>query len=409
MCLRTLFLYLIGNRQAIRAIAADRRALWIGLLFVLSAGFAREYDGEDLLHEPWYALIPVGASLASSFVLYTATYGVACLKRTSGPNFALGYRSFLGLFWMTAPLAWLYAIPYERFLSPLEATRANLWTLAVVSAWRVFLMMRVAGTLMGYGGRAVFLVMAFADAVVLTVLRFVPVPLFDIMGGIRLSPEERVIQSAACFVCFWGTLTLPVWVIGTLIIWGRTVFRGATPDWPPFDDEPKPGFAGVLAFAVASVLIWFAILPFTQPEQILRRRVEQAMEQGRMEAALQVMSAHTRDEFPPHWDPPPRPRYGQSQMLLFDVLDTIVAEPPAPWVRDIYWQKFEDWLFSPPSPRWTRQRDKDEMRRAARLLQQSPEGPDLLGKLREAAGKENGRSDLARYLKQLEEIFSEKD
>jgi hypothetical protein len=410
MRLRTLFFYLIGSRAAIRTIAADRQALWIGLLFVLSAGFSREYDGEDLLHEPWYALIPVGASLASSFVLYTATYGIFSWKHASGPGFLPGYRSFLGLFWMTAPLAWLYAIPYERFLSPLEATRANLWTLAVVSVWRVFLMMRVVGTLMGYGGRAVFLVMAFADAVMLTVLKFVPFPIFEIMGGVRLSPEESLIRNAACFVCFWGTVTLPVWGIGTLVIWGTTLSRGLKPDWPAFDDEPKPGSAGVLAFALAAVLVWFAILPFTQPEQILRRRVEQDMERGEIGAGLHLMSAHEPSDFPPHWDAPPRARYGQNEILLFDILDTIAVEPPAPWVRDVYLQKFEDWLFAPPRRYWVRQRDATQLRRAAVLLRQLPEGPALLGKMREAAAKKDGRSDyVARYLGQLEEIFSEKD
>jgi hypothetical protein len=54
MQVRTIFLYLIGNRQAILDIAADRRWLGIGALFVLSAGLAREYDQEDLVHEPWF-------------------------------------------------------------------------------------------------------------------------------------------------------------------------------------------------------------------------------------------------------------------------------------------------------------------------------------------------------------------
>ena len=39
MRIRTLALYLIGYRQAILTLAADRRALWVGFLFVLSANF----------------------------------------------------------------------------------------------------------------------------------------------------------------------------------------------------------------------------------------------------------------------------------------------------------------------------------------------------------------------------------
>ena len=52
----TLPLYLIGSRRAILDIASSRWSLLIGAIFVLSAGFAREYDGEDLIGEPWHAL-----------------------------------------------------------------------------------------------------------------------------------------------------------------------------------------------------------------------------------------------------------------------------------------------------------------------------------------------------------------
>src|SRR5919204_6475497 len=123
MPIRTLLRYLLGDRQAIFVIAADRWALVLGFLFVLSAGFAREYDGEDLLHEPWHAVLPVGASLLTSFLLFSLTYGVAKAKGASGPPFLAAYGVFLSLFWVTAPLAWLYAIPYQRFLGPVEATQ----------------------------------------------------------------------------------------------------------------------------------------------------------------------------------------------------------------------------------------------------------------------------------------------
>src|SRR5580700_9011821 len=115
MDIRTLFRFLIGDRQAILEIAADRRALWVGLLLVVSAAFARDYDGEDLVHEPWRLLLPLGASVASSFVLFLLTFGKAIASDAARPSFLTAYRSFLTLFWMTAPLAWLYAVPYERF------------------------------------------------------------------------------------------------------------------------------------------------------------------------------------------------------------------------------------------------------------------------------------------------------
>src|SRR5262245_18201075 len=99
MGIGTLLRYLIGDRQAILAIAGSRHSLWIGFLFVLSAGLAREYDGEDLLHEPWYAVIPLAASLASSLLLFTLAYGLAVGKGESGHEAPRRYLTFLGLFW----------------------------------------------------------------------------------------------------------------------------------------------------------------------------------------------------------------------------------------------------------------------------------------------------------------------
>src|SRR5262245_21291219 len=114
MGLSTLLRYLIGDRRAIEEIASDRRALWLGFLFVQSAGFARDYDGEDLYHEPWHLLLALAASLAASLVFFTLCFCKVLASEAPRPSFFSGYLSFLGLFWMTAPLAWLYAIPYER-------------------------------------------------------------------------------------------------------------------------------------------------------------------------------------------------------------------------------------------------------------------------------------------------------
>lgn len=58
MTITTILKYLCGNRQSILRIAASHDAIWVGGLLVLSAGLAREYDGEDLWHQPWHLLLP---------------------------------------------------------------------------------------------------------------------------------------------------------------------------------------------------------------------------------------------------------------------------------------------------------------------------------------------------------------
>src|SRR5262249_61264180 len=118
--------------------------------------------------------------------------GVELLTRAPDPTFLSAPRSFLSLFWRPSPLPWFYAVPYERFLSVADAVRANLLTLALVSAWRVALMTRVVSVLMGYRvGAAFVLVMAYADAVALALLWFAPLPSITFMGGGRLSECAR--------------------------------------------------------------------------------------------------------------------------------------------------------------------------------------------------------------------------
>jgi len=336
MTIRTIVAYLFGSRAAIREIAACRNAVWLGFLFVLSAGFAREYDGEDLLHEPWHLGIPLVASLGTSFLLY-------CLLPTRGnaelaPEFSFwrGYRSFLSLYWMTAPLAWLYAIPVERLLSAGEATRANLWLLGIVAAWRVILMIRVVSVLFNVKFRhALFPVMLFADTVALVLLFLTPLPVVSIMGGIRLTESEQLIQATVFRVGFTGVLTWPVWLIGMV-----AVRSSATGPWiPGFGASYDRRIAlSAWGLAVCALVVWIPILPVTQTEQQLRWRVESDLRAGRIDSALDTMSSHSRSDFPAHWEPPPRVGYGEKKPSLVSVLTVVYFREPD-WVRAAYFEK----------------------------------------------------------------------
>src|ERR1700724_2138456 len=148
MKLTTLFRYLIGQRSAIEEIASNRNSLLIGFLFCLSAALARHYDGKYFWREPWLLLAPAAASILTSSILFLAIYLATSTKaRRLLPGIIPSYLTFLGLYWMTAPLAWLYGIPYERFLNEVNAAQANLWTLELVSVWRVLLISRVVAVL----------------------------------------------------------------------------------------------------------------------------------------------------------------------------------------------------------------------------------------------------------------------
>jgi hypothetical protein len=369
----TLFRYLIGDRRAIQAIATDRRALGIGLLFVLSAALAREYDGADLLHEPWYLFLPLGASLVSSFVLFSLVYAMAVMKRAPGPGFWAAYFSFLGVFWMTAPLAWLYAIPYERFLSAGDATAANLCTLGLVATWRVLLISRVISVLLGYRFvAALCIVLAFADTVVLIALAASPLQIFAVMGGIRFTESQKVLYETGVTVAFGGICTLPIWGIAGLIF-----LCTGKPAWQmPLTDPPGRTQSGrdLLYIALASVGIWVFLLPLPQQEQQLRYEVEHALNSGRIDEALGTMSEHSPDDFPPHWDPPPQLGFREKGLSMVSIFRAMERHPPAAWVQQLYFEKLR--AFGSGGP--FHELADDDLTVVLKIMQRLPEGPATL-------------------------------
>jgi hypothetical protein len=397
--IETLVRYLIGDRQAILALAADRRAVWVGLLFVLSAGFAREYDGQDLLRDPWHLFVPLIASLAASFLLFLVTCSRLFPQREDRPPFLSAYRSFLILFWMTAPLAWLYAVPYERFLSAGDATRANLWTLAIVAAWRVLLMTRVVSVVTARGPwPSFFLVMAFADAVALAAVAVMPKPIIPIMGGVRYTESEQAVLSATVTVFVGGMFSAPIWLIGAI-----AAFSTGKPVWqvPAIPPSPSPIGRGAWIVSVASLLVWLPILPFTQNEQQLRTRVEEAMKNGRIADGLELMSAHAKSDFLPGWDPPPRVGYGERSPTLHDVLVQLAEQDRSTWVRDSYIDKLmhtiDDWY------RITPEREA-ELFALVRILRRMPEGPAVAARFVKELGRSVYKSEDSACFVALKEL-----
>lgn len=304
MSVWTLIRYLMGDRAAILEIASSRHALWVGLLFVLSAGFAREYDGEDLLSEPWHLFIPLGASLVASFVLYFMLRA-SCEETFLDfrAYFFSDYASFLGLFWMTAPLAWLYAIPYERFCEPRLAIDLNLGTLGLVALWRMALMIRVAcvcAAMRPLGATAA--VMTFGSGAFGLASLFLSLPMLSIMGGLRAFDEKTNLQRAVEGGLGCHSLLLFTFCGIAAAVLTATGKKG----WSvPPTQRQLPGI-GLVGLACLSLLVWIPLLPRMQPEQQRRRQVEKAIDQGRYADAVEMLAHTPREAFPPCWMPPPR-------------------------------------------------------------------------------------------------------
>ncbi|HET6881577.1 MAG TPA: hypothetical protein VFI31_15545 [Pirellulales bacterium] len=371
---RTFWSFLRGDNEAILRLASADRMLGIGLLFVLSAALAREYDGVDLLAEPWHFVLPLAASLGTSFVLFCLLFGVGKARRMDHVPFGRAYLRFLTLYWMTAPLAWLYALPVESVFGPIEATMSNLVLLGVVAAWRVFLMTRAVETLFGAGAFAAWsVVLLFADLVALAALAFVPKPVVSIMGGISHTDAEIAIFNVTFMVGIACVVSLPVWLLATAVV----IRHGGRWKFALSDARPttRPSL-GLRLFAVASVAVWIVVLPLTQPKQQLARRVNEDLKSGRIWEAVAEMSTHQRNDFPARWEPPPHIGYGEREPPILDIIEAVLASDAPDWVRSVFTEKFGNTLYDTRllSPD---EIDDEELGRYVRVLLRLPQGPSF--------------------------------
>jgi hypothetical protein len=353
--LSTLLGYLIGKSDAIREISANRSALQLGFLFCLAAALARHYDGKYLLREPWFLLAPTGASIVTSTILFLFICAATAIKaRSLLPEIPASYLSFLGLYWMTAPLAWLYGIPYERFLNEVDAAQANVWTLEVVSLWRVLLISRVVSVLTPcsfFSGLTKVGVPAFS--LLYVALAYVRMPLVDWMGGVRVPPSVRPVADAYLMASLYGFFVIVfgwiTWLVSLAIASPEATLEGFRLTRTGRMGKALPMLAG------AVILLFTIALPWTQREQRLRYEVESLLKKDDIEEALNLLTRHTQNEFPPQWTPPPWPEYGEGEKhpSLVQIMIALNSRKDIPeWVRSAYKEKAEFRFGSPalPSP-----------------------------------------------------------
>jgi len=325
--------YLVGNRQAILRISMSMGAVIIGALFVLSAGLAREYDGEDLLAEPWHLLIPFGASLVTSFVLFSAVWLAGRKRRTEPMPFWKAYRGFLSLYWATAPLAWLYAIPVERFMAPVPAVWLNYSLLLIVSIWRVVVITRAIAVTNSCSTGAACSIAVLISMIIATIASIIaPAPVSHFMSGIRIPPDELLVsQLTELMVCGAMPGFLIALISAFLLIKRDTAWRF------PAEEGPHARLGRpLMGFAIAAVLIWIPLLPGPQSEQRLRRKVETEVDRSNFVGAIQLLSLHASTDFPPHWRPPPRTADDHRQYNTFILYREALRSNAPTWVCDSY-------------------------------------------------------------------------
>jgi hypothetical protein len=385
MTVLTLLGYLFGSRSAIEQVAADPWAVPVGLVLVVAAALARSYRSRDLARQPWHLLLPAVAALTVALLLWA---GLAAKLPSSAqaPPWPVGLRSVAALVLLTSPLAFLYALPFERLFGWPGAVRARLLTLGLVATWRVTLIVRALAVLLDDHLRlALCLVLLVVDGAALGGLiltgmmkarRGTATPmLLGVMSGIEAhaapirEPGRDLLRRWTAIVTVLGFISLPVWIFWLDRIRGASAVRWCELVTVPATVAPT---LGVWLVAGGAVGLFAVLLPWSQRQPRLRGRVEALLLGGREQEALRLMSAHERANFPPDWIPPPEDHFRDPPRLI-DLVEAVLREPQADWVRALYLERFRVYL---DDPLWYWYYD-DELERVTAILKALPDGPVL--------------------------------
>lgn len=112
-------------------LSLGKREFFFSMALVLLAGFGRA----------WHTAAPnliIAALTSWGYVLCLGMYLWVLFALIGAKEWRFGrVLTFIG---MTAPVAWLHAIPLERMLAPYEAEQASMIVFLVVTVWRIALL-----------------------------------------------------------------------------------------------------------------------------------------------------------------------------------------------------------------------------------------------------------------------------
>ncbi len=302
MNLNTYFKFLTGDRDSIIKVAEDSNNYIYGAILVLSAGLSREYDWHYLPAGPWHLLKPFLGSTLVAFLIFNTLKTTLGFKYKLPGGYFRSFRSFLGVFWLTAPFAWPYCIPYERFTTPLTTAKINLWTLLIVSILRVSLMVRIVSVLTNLRVRAAIpQVMKICSIVAFFALIVFNSNIVGFMGGIQnLTDVQKLminVTGPLVPIAFFG---IPIFFTLSLIL-NRFERPYCTFVINEYDNSKIN--KRLMIFSVSAILIWLPILPFTQREQYHASKVYNLLMDGEIKQATKYMNSLELHDFPPQYEP----------------------------------------------------------------------------------------------------------
>ena len=216
------FKMLIGDEQAILKIYSSKHLVSFGAAMVVTAGVARLAWLEVPVRElPYHLATPFLASIISASILYF--FIGRALKRRGDQSTQIPYFSYLGIYWLTAPLAWFYALPVEHYFDESKAMIANLLLLLLVATWRVAFIMRVLNTLGGWSGWQAFLIVFRGLLFIMLPISLWGGMLMAIVVGMAGNPSPGTDDYIYVMIARFFFFATPVLLIVTHIAYRRNI------------------------------------------------------------------------------------------------------------------------------------------------------------------------------------------
>jgi hypothetical protein len=315
----------------------------------VSAGVARNYD------QVWFGdsfpliFTPLLFSALSGLWLFAFVRKVWTRERDKPPEAGeskgrSALSSFFGVFWMTAPLAWLYAIPVERWFDETEAARWNISLLAIVAIWRVMLMSRAVSVIGGwpflYSLTRVAIPASLETIALMMAGSLTAKRIMADMAGLRNSPAEEVITHAYSFTS--GAMFMVL--AGSLLMLGfywKSRPPAGKAGWVPHPRGRPWHLPWVFLILTAAFWTLASIKP--QQEQRLSQEAVRLEKEKNWAGLVSFLSKHEAHEFAPSVPLPPAVYEYSSWERISSVLAELSPATPA-WIRRLYLSRLEELL-----------------------------------------------------------------
>ena len=201
----------ISNKHDLNLLMAS------GIVFAWIAGVGRYWDHPSALTWQYAGL----GSVAYIFALSLFIWLIVLPMKPERWN----YKSVLTFVGLTSPLAWLYAVPVERFTSMDTAIGLNVWFLAIVAFWRVALYAVFLRKFAKLPSGAVLLVMILPLTAIIFALAALNLEhaVFEIMAGLeseRREGQELIHDNVFAFIIKLGIISTFLFPIFSIIYAG---------------------------------------------------------------------------------------------------------------------------------------------------------------------------------------------